>query len=234
MPWSRRAPGSRRGAAAPPTCAGRSSTAWPRCSNRGARRCSANCSSAAPRHHSRSGTRHGDLAHDLVRRPVRQGAEPARQPERGAGAVLQLLDRRADGRRRRDCARFAGAGRHARAGAAAARRRQQRGRAGVSESAPFAGLALGEVCASSDVPAGAINLLSGLRSELAPQFASHRDLDGLLVAGAPDAALTQRPPTTASACATATCRCGLEQGAQLAFASRSSSQDVWHPVRSSS
>lgn len=60
----------------------------------------------------------------------------------------------------------------------------------VSESAPFAGLALGEVCASSDVPAGAINLLSGQRGELAPQFAAHRDLDGLLIAGKPDAALT--------------------------------------------
>jgi acyl-CoA reductase-like NAD-dependent aldehyde dehydrogenase len=60
----------------------------------------------------------------------------------------------------------------------------------VSERAPFAGLALGEVVASSDVPAGAINLLSGLRSELAGQFAAHRDLDGLLVAGRPDAALT--------------------------------------------
>jgi acyl-CoA reductase-like NAD-dependent aldehyde dehydrogenase len=62
----------------------------------------------------------------------------------------------------------------------------------VSESAPFAGLALGEVCASSDVPAGAVNLLSGLRSELAPQFAAHRDIDGLLVAGAPDAVLTEQ------------------------------------------
>ncbi len=60
----------------------------------------------------------------------------------------------------------------------------------VSERAPFAGLALGEVCASSDVPAGAINLLSGLRSELGSQFAAHRDLDGLLVAGKPDAALS--------------------------------------------
>lgn len=60
----------------------------------------------------------------------------------------------------------------------------------VSESAPFAGLALGEVCASSDVPGGAVNLLSGLRSELAPQFAAHRDIDGLLIAGKPDAALT--------------------------------------------
>ncbi|MEO6593232.1 MAG: aldehyde dehydrogenase family protein [Planctomycetota bacterium] len=60
----------------------------------------------------------------------------------------------------------------------------------LSESAPCAGLALGEVCAASDVPAGAINLLSGLRQELAGQFAAHRDVDGLLVAGAPDAALT--------------------------------------------
>jgi acyl-CoA reductase-like NAD-dependent aldehyde dehydrogenase len=60
----------------------------------------------------------------------------------------------------------------------------------VSEPAPFVGLALGEVCASSDVPAGAINLLSGQRAELAPQFAAHRDIDALLLAGAPDAALT--------------------------------------------
>jgi acyl-CoA reductase-like NAD-dependent aldehyde dehydrogenase len=60
----------------------------------------------------------------------------------------------------------------------------------VSERAPFAALAFGEVCASSDVPAGAINLLSGLRSELAMQFAAHRDIDGLLLAGKPDAAIT--------------------------------------------
>ena len=60
----------------------------------------------------------------------------------------------------------------------------------VSEACPFVGLALGEVCASSDVPAGAVNLLSGHRSELVGAFASHRDLDGLLVAGAPDAQLT--------------------------------------------
>ena len=62
--------------------------------------------------------------------------------------------------------------------------------AAVSEPSPFVGLVLGEVCASSDVPAGTINLLSGRRDELASSFASHRDVDGLLVAGAPDAALT--------------------------------------------
>jgi acyl-CoA reductase-like NAD-dependent aldehyde dehydrogenase len=61
----------------------------------------------------------------------------------------------------------------------------------VSERAPFAGLALGEVLAASDVPAGAVNLLSGHRDELAIECAKHRDIDGMLVAGAPDAALTE-------------------------------------------
>jgi len=60
----------------------------------------------------------------------------------------------------------------------------------VSEPRPFAALALGEVCASSDVPAGALNLLSGRREELLGEFAAHRDVDGLLVAGAPDARVT--------------------------------------------
>jgi len=59
----------------------------------------------------------------------------------------------------------------------------------VSEAAPLAGLAFGEICASSDVPAGVINLLAGPRQELLPQFAAHRDIDGLLVAGEPDAAV---------------------------------------------
>lgn len=60
-----------------------------------------------------------------------------------------------------------------------------------SERAPCAPLALGEALATSDFPGGVINLLAGLRSELAGQFAAHRDIDGLLIAGKPDAALTQ-------------------------------------------
>lgn len=54
----------------------------------------------------------------------------------------------------------------------------------VAEAAPFAGLALGEVAASSDVPGGVLNLLAGQHHELLPQFASHRDLDGLLLGDA--------------------------------------------------
>lgn len=57
----------------------------------------------------------------------------------------------------------------------------------VSEPRPLAGLALGELLAVSDVPAGTVDLLAGVRSELLPHLAGHRDVDGLLVAGAPDA-----------------------------------------------
>jgi acyl-CoA reductase-like NAD-dependent aldehyde dehydrogenase len=61
----------------------------------------------------------------------------------------------------------------------------------VSERAPFAALALGELLMVSDFPAGVVNLLAGRRAELAPWFASHRAIDGLFAAGAPEAALGQ-------------------------------------------
>lgn len=56
----------------------------------------------------------------------------------------------------------------------------------VSEPAPLPGLAMGELLAVSDVPAGVVNLLSGHRDELLGHLASHRDVDGLLLGGAPD------------------------------------------------
>lgn len=51
-----------------------------------------------------------------------------------------------------------------------------------SETHPLATAILGEVCATSDVPAGVINLLTGQRAELLEQFASHRDVDGIAAA----------------------------------------------------
>lgn len=42
---------------------------------------------------------------------------------------------------------------------------------------------LGEVCATADVPAGSVNLLSGDATELAPQFASHMEIQGLAYLG---------------------------------------------------
>lgn len=54
---------------------------------------------------------------------------------------------------------------------------------GESDAARLAGVILGEVMATSDVPAGAINLLTGTRTELLPIIAGHRDIDGVHAAG---------------------------------------------------
>jgi acyl-CoA reductase-like NAD-dependent aldehyde dehydrogenase len=50
----------------------------------------------------------------------------------------------------------------------------------VSERWPLLPLHLGEVLGVADVPAGVVNLLSGLRSELVKPLASHRDVDALI------------------------------------------------------
>ena len=51
----------------------------------------------------------------------------------------------------------------------------------IGANAPLA-IAVAEAVATSDVPAGIVNVLTGMRSELAPWIASHRDIAG--VAGA--------------------------------------------------
>jgi acyl-CoA reductase-like NAD-dependent aldehyde dehydrogenase len=49
----------------------------------------------------------------------------------------------------------------------------------ASETHPRAAIELAEVLATSDVPGGVVNLLTGLRDELAPHLASHLDVDAL-------------------------------------------------------
>jgi len=50
----------------------------------------------------------------------------------------------------------------------------------TSERWPLLGLHLGEVLGVADVPAGVVNLLSGLRSELVKPLAGHRDVDAIV------------------------------------------------------
>jgi len=53
----------------------------------------------------------------------------------------------------------------------------------TSESRPLAAITLGEIFENSDVPAGVINLISGLKSELVPWLASHMDVNAIDVTG---------------------------------------------------
>lgn len=54
----------------------------------------------------------------------------------------------------------------------------------ASERAPLPALSLGEVLATSDVPGGVVNILSGRTAEIAPTLASHQDVNGLDLTGA--------------------------------------------------
>lgn len=46
----------------------------------------------------------------------------------------------------------------------------------ASEKVPYPAILLGEMLATSDLPAGVVNLLTGLRQELIPTFATHEHL----------------------------------------------------------
>jgi acyl-CoA reductase-like NAD-dependent aldehyde dehydrogenase len=57
----------------------------------------------------------------------------------------------------------------------------------ASEQRPLPAVSLTEVLASSDVPGGVVNVLTGFTAELAPWLASHRDVNALDLTGvAPD------------------------------------------------
>ena len=60
-----------------------------------------------------------------------------------------------------------------------------------SEQRPLPAITLAEVLATSDVPGGVVNLLTGRVAELAPVLAAHRDVDALDLAGAPEDLLAE-------------------------------------------
>jgi acyl-CoA reductase-like NAD-dependent aldehyde dehydrogenase len=55
----------------------------------------------------------------------------------------------------------------------------------AAERAPLPALSFGEVLATSDVPAGVVNILSGRTAELSAPLASHQDVNALDLTGAP-------------------------------------------------
>lgn len=71
----------------------------------------------------------------------------------------------------------------------------------ASEAHPLPAIALAEVLATSDVPGGVVNILTGHRKELTPPLASHADVDALDLTGCDLELLTE---ARASAAATAT------------------------------
>jgi acyl-CoA reductase-like NAD-dependent aldehyde dehydrogenase len=58
----------------------------------------------------------------------------------------------------------------------------------AAEERPLPAISLAEVLATSDLPGGVVNLLTGRTAELTPWLASHRDVNGIDLTGATTAA----------------------------------------------
>ncbi|WP_310722612.1 aldehyde dehydrogenase family protein [Streptomyces sp. N2A] len=67
----------------------------------------------------------------------------------------------------------------------------------ASEKSPLPALSLGEVLATSDLPGGVVNVLSGRTAEIAAPLAAHQDVNALDLAGA-DAGLAKELETAAA------------------------------------
>ena len=61
----------------------------------------------------------------------------------------------------------------------------------ASEQYPIPAVTLTEVMATSDLPAGVVNLLTGSPAEIAPWLATHRDVDALDLTGVDDPGLAR-------------------------------------------
>jgi acyl-CoA reductase-like NAD-dependent aldehyde dehydrogenase len=104
----------------------------------------------------------------------------------------------------------------------------------ASEVSPYPAILLGEMLATSDLPGGVVNLLTGLRSELVPTFATHEHLRAVVAAVAqPEAVILEQ------GAAESVKRVVLHDPAKLAGAAGDSLQSiretvefktVWHPV----
>ena len=98
----------------------------------------------------------------------------------------------------------------------------------ASEQHPLAAIELAEVLATSDVPGGVVNILTGHRAELAPWLAGHMDVNALDVTGAdglaPELEKLAAENVKRVFCGTADGQSPWEIAAFLEL------KTVWHPI----
>jgi len=98
----------------------------------------------------------------------------------------------------------------------------------ASERHPLAAVELAEVLATSDLPGGVVNILTGLKDELAPWLAAHMDVNAIDLAGADgDAAELER---TAAENVKRVVRGDASGQSLWEIASFLELKTVWHPI----
>ena len=106
----------------------------------------------------------------------------------------------------------------------------------ASGSTPLPAVTLTEVLATSDVPGGVINVLTGLKEELLPWLAAHMDVNAVDLTGAPDAMIAELE-TLAAENVKRTVRArptddwlGPAAQSPYAITALMEMKTVWHPV----
>ena len=97
----------------------------------------------------------------------------------------------------------------------------------TSETSPLAALELAEAIATSDLPGGVVNLLTGFRAELAPILAAHMDVNAIDVTGAGDE--TTELEVLAADNVKRVVKAGSEQS-PWEISAFLEHKTVWHPV----
>jgi acyl-CoA reductase-like NAD-dependent aldehyde dehydrogenase len=97
------------------------------------------------------------------------------------------------------------------------------------EETPLPALTLAEVLATSDMPAGVVNVLSGFRKELLPWLASHMDVNAIDVAGCTPDEVTEIEKAAADNVKRVVKHAPEEMSPYLITAFMEM-KTVWHPV----
>ncbi len=97
------------------------------------------------------------------------------------------------------------------------------------EETPLPALTLAEVLATSDLPAGVVNVLSGFRKELLPWLASHMDVNAIDVAGCTSDEVTEIE-TAAADNVKRVVKHAPEEMSPYLITAFMEMKTVWHPV----
>ena len=104
----------------------------------------------------------------------------------------------------------------------------------ASEPHPLTAITLGEVMATSDLPGGVVNVLTGSVAEIAPWLASHMDVNGLDLTGVADAELAAELEVAAADNLKRVRRPATEDWLQTPGLDRMTdwleTKTVWHPI----
>ena len=99
----------------------------------------------------------------------------------------------------------------------------------ASETQPLAAVSLAEVLATSDVPAGVVNILTGSYKEIAPWLASHQDVNALDLTGVDKKSIAQELENQAAINLKRVLRPNIKLDGLTRIKTFLETKTVWHP-----